>query len=92
MMLRITVTAGASGAGNGEVAFKASKNGRSAAIPATLTIAGQTFTVAHRRNADPVAAHRMIAGRKIRFVPIVAVATLVDVRATIGVRFRRAAE
>jgi hypothetical protein len=45
----ITVTAGASGTGNGSVAFKVSKNG-GAQRTGTLTIAGQTFTVAQEKH------------------------------------------
>ncbi len=45
----ITVTAGASGTGNGSVSFKVSKNG-GAQRTGTLTIAGQTFTVAQEKH------------------------------------------
>jgi hypothetical protein len=45
----ITVTAGASGTGNGSVAFKVSKNG-GAQRTGTLIIAGQTFTVAQEKH------------------------------------------
>ena len=45
----ITVTAGASGTGNGSVAFKVSKNG-GAMRTGTLTIAGQTFTVTQEKH------------------------------------------
>jgi Putative binding domain, N-terminal len=45
----ITVTAGASGTGNGSVAFKVSKND-GAQRTGTLTIAGQTFTVTQEKH------------------------------------------
>jgi len=45
----ITVTAGATGSGNGSVAFKVSKNG-GAQRTGTLTIAGQTFTVMQEKH------------------------------------------
>jgi hypothetical protein len=45
----ITVTAGASGTGNGNVAFKVSKND-GAQRTGTLTIAGQTFTVTQEKH------------------------------------------
>jgi len=45
----ITVTAGASGTGNGSVSFKVSKNG-GAQRTGTLTIAGQVFTVVQEKH------------------------------------------
>ena len=45
----ITVTAGASGTGNGRVSFKASRNG-GAQRTGTLTIAGLTFTVTQEKH------------------------------------------
>jgi hypothetical protein len=41
----ITVTSGASGSGNGTVAYSVDKNGTNAARTGTITAAGQTFTV-----------------------------------------------
>ena len=41
----LTVTSGASGSGNGTVAFSAAANPNTSARTGTLTIAGQTFSV-----------------------------------------------
>jgi hypothetical protein len=46
----ITVTAGASGTGNGTVRFSIAANTTGAQRSGTLTIAGRTFTVTQRRN------------------------------------------
>ena len=46
--LWITITSGASGSGNGSVAFNVAANSTGADRTGTLTIAGQTFTVVQR--------------------------------------------
>jgi hypothetical protein len=50
----ITITLGSNGTGNGTVSYSVSANGGTSSRTGTLTIAGQTFTVAQDGSAYPI--------------------------------------